>query len=354
MKKGWGNDETEKQVTLRTIADELGLTIHTVSKSLRGLPGMSETTRKLVIDKARELGYRTKEQEAGLAAERIPWAYAHPRRFAMLMVGDSMFHRLQLTGVQLRLNELGHSLYPLIVPSELSEGIEFDKWLSRNDLSFFDGLFLTAALPEWMESALLELPIPRVLMNYPPELAEVDSVIWDVEYAIRRSMEVLYEHGHRHILYVGDRTQIRGFQLRWKAFTSAADKLGLSDLIDPAMHVMGQTANRAAWVERLREKLSSGTYTAVISAIPGVAEWVYVTADFLQLSIPADFSLVGMENEAHTYFPEMSRPNLLIREAGERAAELMLRRIANPMLPYEHVRLQGSFYHGSTIRRIAP
>ncbi len=344
----------KKQVTLRTIADELGLTIHTVSKSLRGLPGMSETTRKLVVDKARELGYRTKEQEAGLAAERIPWAYAHARRFAMLIVGDSMFHRLQLTGVQLRLNELGHSLYPLIMPTELAEGAEFDRWLSANDLSFLDGLFLTAALPEWMETALLKLPIPKVLMNYPPELAEVDSVIWDVEYAIRRSMEVLHEHGHRRILYVGDIAQSRGFQLRWKAFTSASAKLGLTELTDPAMHVMGEAGNRSVWMERLREKLSSRHYTAVISAVPGVAEWVYVTADFLQLRIPSDFSLIGMENEEHTYFPEMARPNLLIREAGERAAELMLRRIANPTLPYEHVRLQGSFCQGSTIRRIAP
>ncbi len=344
----------KKQVTLRTIADELGLTVHTVSKSLRGLPGMSETTRKRVIDKARELGYRTKEQEAGLAAERIPWAYAHARRFAMLIVEDSLFHRQQLTGVQIRLNELGHSLYPLIMPSELTEGAEFEQWLSRNELSFFDGLFLTAALPEWMESALLQLPIPKVLINYPPELAEVDSVIWDVEYAIHRSVGLLHEHGHRRILYVGDIAQSRGFQLRWKAFTQALAKLGLTEMLDPARHLMGHAGNRAAWMEDLREKLSSGCYTAVISAVPGVAEWVYVAADFLHLSIPADLSLIGMENEGDASYAEMSRPNLLIREAGERAAELMLRRIANPMLPFEHVRLQGSFYTGNTVRRIAP
>jgi len=344
----------KKQVTLQTIADELGLTIHTVSKALRGLPGMSETTRKLVAGRARELGYRTKEQEEGIAAERIPWAYTKPHRFAMLIIGDTNFHRLQLEGVQLRLNELGHSLYPLIVPGNLSEGAEFRAWLEQNELFFADGLFLTAAIPEWMEAALLKLPLPKVLINYPPVLAEVDSVIWDVEYAVHRSMEELYRHGHRRILYVVDIAPLRGFHLRWNAFTAAAERLGLAGLADPGMHVTSDAADRALWMEDLGRKLGSGSYTAVISAVPRMAEWVSAAAAALGLNIPEQLSLVGMENEENPYFPGMSRPLLLVREAGERAAELMLRRMANPLLPYEHVRLRGSFYAGNTIRTLLP
>ncbi|MDG0808751.1 LacI family DNA-binding transcriptional regulator [Cohnella rhizosphaerae] len=102
----------KKQITLQTIADDLGLTVHTVSKALRGLPGMSETTRRLVASRAKALGYRTKDQEVGMSAERIPWGYTRYRRFAMLVIGDTRFHRLQLEGVRIRLNELGHSLFP--------------------------------------------------------------------------------------------------------------------------------------------------------------------------------------------------------------------------------------------------
>ncbi|MGO4548197.1 LacI family DNA-binding transcriptional regulator [Paenibacillus sp. 2TAB23] len=339
----------KKTVTLHTIANELGLTIHTVSKALRGLPGMSEATRKAVADCARKHGYRTKEQESGIFAERISWANTNPRRFAMLLIGDSLFHRMQLEGVQLRLNELGHSLYPLLVPASLTNEAELAEWLEQNGLFFADGLFLTAAIPEWMEAALLKLNMPKVLLNYPSDLAEVDSVIWDVEYAIHRTMEELYRCGHRHILYVGEIEPQRGFRLRWQAFDAAAERLGLGGLAEPGNHITISTADRAAWMSLLRDRLSSGEYTAVIGAIPGVAEWVYVAASFLHLTIPADFSLVGMENEEPTYFPEMTRPLLLVREAGERAAELMLRRIANPLLPFEEVRLRGSFYMGHTL-----
>jgi LacI family transcriptional regulator len=340
----------KKAVTLQTIADDLGLTIHTVSKALRGLPGMSETTRKKVAERARELGYRTKDQESGMSAERIPWAFAKPRRFAMLLIGDTRFHRLQLKGVQLRLDELGHTLDPLVVPSSLTEGTEFESWLERNEVTFADGLFLTAAIPEWMEAALLQLPIPKVLLNYPPDLAEVDSVIWDVEYAVHRSMEELFARGHRRILYAVDIAPLRGFHLRWKAFAAAAKRLGLDDLADPGQHVTSDAADRAAWLDELCGKLSSGRFSAVISAVPSMAEWVSAAAGRLHLTIPDDLSLVGMENEENSYIPGMSRPLLLVREAGERAAELMLRRIANPLLPFEHVRLRGSFYEGHTIR----
>lgn len=167
--------------------------------------------------------------------------------------------------------------------------------------------------------------------------------------SIHQSMEELYRSGHREILYIGDIGPLRGFRLRWRAFAAAAERLGMQGLANPGEHMTEDFANRAAWMERLSDKLGSGRYTAAIAAIPGVAEWVYVSAGFLKLSIPGELSLIGMENEANPRFADLTRPLLLVREAGERAAELMLRRIANPLLPYEQVRLRGAFYQGETM-----
>jgi len=337
-----------KKVTLRSIAEELHLSVHTVSKALRGLPGMSETTRKEVVAQARALGYRTKEQAAGIFAERIPWTSAKPRRFAMLTSGDYPLHRQQLEGVASRLGELGHALYPQRMPDTLDEPAELEAWLDAAEISYTDGLFLTAAIPERLEAALLTLPMPKVLINYPPELAEVDSVVWDVEYAVHRSMEALLAAGHRRVLYVGAIGPLRGFRLRWLAFAASSRRAGLPEP-DPGEHVTIAATDRAAWMEQLRGRLSSGRYTAVLSAIPGEAEWVCAAAASLQLAVPGDLSLIGMDHQEHPDIPGLSRPQLIVREAGERAAELMLRRIANPTLPFEHVRLKGPFLAGRTI-----
>ncbi|MFD0672443.1 LacI family DNA-binding transcriptional regulator [Cohnella sp. GCM10027633] len=338
-----------KTVTLRTIASELNLTVHTVSKALRGLPGMSETTRRAVAERARELGYLTKGQEAGIAAERIPWANGKPRRFALLTGGDAPYFDQQSEGARRRLNELGHALVPMRVPGGLSRPAELEAWLDRAGIRHTDGLFLTAGIAEPVETALLALDMPKTLINYPPDLAEVDSAVWDVEYAVHRSMEALHERGHRDVLYVGAIEPQRGFRLRWRAFVAAGTRAGLPPA-DPAAHMTGSAADREAWMERLRTILRAGGFTAVLCGIPGEAEWVHRAAGSLGLNVPEQLSLVGMEHEEPAFLPALSRPELIVREAGERAAELLLRRIANPTLPFEHVRLKGRFLGGDTIR----
>jgi LacI family transcriptional regulator len=340
-----------KKVTLRELAAELGLTVHTVSKALRGLPGMSEETRKAVFLRARELGYRTKAQEAGLTAERLLWVGGPPRRFGMLLDGTLDFHRHQLEGAQKRLNELDCALHPLLVPPGIAGEAALEQWLAANGVPYMDGVFLTATLPEWMEEPLMALPMPKVLLNYPPAAALVDSVIWDVEHAVHQSMEALYRKGHRSVLYIGDKGPHRGFRLRWQAFLDAAGRLGIKVAEDTGT-TMRRGQDQTRWLQELGEQLASGTFTCVLSAIPDTATWVYMSAASRRLSVPEDFSLVSIENAAVPHLPDLSRPILFQRETGERAAELMLRRIANPLLPYEHVRLRGPFHEGETLRTI--
>lgn len=340
-----------KQVTLRHIADRLGLTVHTVSKALRGLPGMSEATRREVFKAARELGYHTKAQEAGLSAERIPYVTGKPYRFVMLMAGDVPLYRMQFDGLNRRLHELGHIVQSLVLPGVVADEQSLMSWLERSGVLYADGLFLTPALPEWVEALLLRLPGAKVMINYPPDSAEVDSVIWDVEHSVHLSVDALHQYGHKHVLYVGDTVLQRGFRLRWQAFLNALSRNGMC--AEPEEHLTGNFGSRMEWLELLGTKLRSRRYTAVLSTLPGETEWTLFAAKAEGLSVPADLSIVGFEHGDDESYPELARPILLVQEAGERAAELMLRRIANPLLPYEHVRLLGAFQQGETLGQAA-
>ncbi|MDF2652396.1 MAG: LacI family transcriptional regulator [Paenibacillus sp.] len=109
----------KKKVTLQDLASKLNLSVHTVSKSLRGLPGMSEETRRAVVELARHSGYRTKEQERGLAAEHIPQFTTKPRTFCFIVIERmrySVLHQLILKGLQEKMGEFGHSVKTLVVP----------------------------------------------------------------------------------------------------------------------------------------------------------------------------------------------------------------------------------------------
>lgn len=66
--------------------------------------------------------------------------------------------------------------------------------------------------------------------------------------------------------------------------------------------------------------------------------------------IPHDYSLISLENTLNEWLPQLTRPLLPIREAGARAGERMLWRLANPHAPFEHTLLQGNFFEGETVR----
>ncbi|HZG77189.1 MAG TPA: LacI family DNA-binding transcriptional regulator [Paenibacillus sp.] len=340
----------KKTVTLQDLAQELRLSAHTVSKALRGLPGMSEATRRDVFEAARRLGYHTKEQDVSAWFERVPRLLSNGKRFALLLAEDSPFFRLQLTGLQERLNELGHSVAVTFLPPSVANLRGLSQWVEHAQLTYYDGLFLPPAIPDWIEKALLELPLPKVMINFPPPLAKIDSVIWDVDHAVRQAVDAFASKGHKRILYVGELERHRGFQIRWTAFQQAMRAIGMD--AEPSGHMIAPYAAREPWETELDEKLRASGATAILC---GIELYMHPLLFYLQARgkrVPADYSLISLETTSSTLLPDVTRPSLLLRESGRRAAERLLWRIANPGEPYEHIRLAGGFIAGSTVARL--
>ncbi len=341
----------KKKVTLRTLADQLGLTVHTVSKALRGLPGMSEQTRREVFELAGRMGYRTKEQERGLAVEQIPAYSSKPRRFAFIVPpgGLPFIHQSLYEGVQARLAEFGHKLEMLFTPRDTGSDTNFDEWADNHGLFFMDGLFLTPMISAETEGRLLSLPLPKILLNYPPPAAQVDSVIWDVSSAVHQSVRYLLACGHRRILYIGDIRMHRGFRIRWQAFQEAMASAGMS--AEEKRHLT-QIGSKDTYTRMLTDLLVQEQPTAILAGIEHDLAWVYYGCSLLGRKIPHDYSLVGLEHSPNAHIPNLSRPKLPIKEVGVRGVDRMLWRIYNPNLPYEHIRLQDGFHEGGTVLKI--
>lgn len=337
----------KKTITLKDLSEQLGLSVHTVSKALRGLPGMSEETRSDVIRRAQEAGYRTKEQERAHAVERIPLYARKPFRFA-LVISDYPsamdLNQLILAGLQEKLSEYGHSIETVIIPYKLTEDRKLQDWASIHQLEYMDGIFIPPMVGLEQEEHLLQYSIPRILINFPGPAAEVDSIAWDVGTAIHQSVRYLLSKGHRKIIYVGSREGHRGFVIRWQSFVQALDMAGLE--CNPDDHMFKYENN--SFVEKL-ERIQP---TAILCGIGMDLAWIYHACSLLGKSIPDDISLISMQHVENQHVPQLSRPVITIRESGVRAAERMLWRIANPHQPYEHILLQGSFFEGATVNTI--
>ncbi|RAV22564.1 LacI family DNA-binding transcriptional regulator [Paenibacillus contaminans] len=340
-----------RKITLRDLSDRLGISIHTVSRALRGLPGMSEETRHTIHQMAKQLGYRTKDQKLGLAAENIPLFSDERRRFMLIITranGSSDLNQLLLAGLQDKLSEFGHSIETVIAPETFDQSYRFEDWAEKYNLQYADGIFIPPLTGPELESKLLELPMPRIILNFPPPAAKADSIAWDVETSIHQAVRYFREMGHTNLLYIGARWNFRGLIFRWRAFTEAMRVEGIE--VDPDDHVTDLVNDKEKWMEIVTERLQRRKPTAILNGLGSRLPWIYFACGKNGLQIPEDCSLISLEHSKSEFLPQLSRPLMLIKESGVRGAERMLWRLANPHLPYEHIRLQGGFYKGETVK----
>lgn len=337
---------TRKTVTLHDLSAELGLSIQTISKALGGKPGMSEETRARIARTAYRRGYLTVAQARELASRGIAPYPTFQLRFALIQSRQSTnYNTLLAEGLRQRLELLDHRLECHTLDEDLSDSA-FEQWLERISLPTADGLFIAPRLlSDTTERKLLGLSLPKVLINYPRPLSELDSVIWDVYEAVCMAVDKLVRLGHARIMYVGDIGSQRGFARRWQAFQEMMGEHGL---------VCGLESQLTGdWdAEALQDKLDEVQPTAIIAGIDEDIERLFRNLDELGYRVPEELSVIGLANGLVAAVPGLSRPELLIRETGYKAADKLLWRLANGSEPWEHIRIAGPFIEGETAKRL--
>jgi LacI family transcriptional regulator len=343
---------SRKKITMEMLADELGLSRITVSKALRGLPGMSLETRTAVLELAEKKGYMTREQKESTLFEHTSLMSLQPRRFLMVLEdGQPSLHNVQLElmkGLNERYHGTSSRVSPIFIPAKLVTKEAFDEWAEESGVIYADGVFIPPMIPQDMEEWLLQLPVHRILLNFPPIGAQADSVIWDVYESVRQAVRVLIGNGHRNILYIGDTRGARGFRLRWSAFAETMADYGLP--VREEDHLTYPFHSSYPWQEDFQTKLKNGKPTAILNTIEGNLPWVYYLCSQAGLRIPEDCSLVSLDIIDEPRSPGLCYFYMPIRETGYRAADRMIWRIANPGRPYEHIRLQGHYVEGTSIK----
>ncbi|MBD2847016.1 LacI family DNA-binding transcriptional regulator [Paenibacillus sp. IB182496] len=325
-----------KRATLADLSAELGISIQTISKALRGRPGMSEETRGRIMRTAYLRGYMSSAQARELVRQGIAPYPSYRLRFVLVQSHQSLtYNRLLTAGLQERLGQYEHRLDCYVLEENLSE-VEFEEWAQTRNLTHADGLLIAPRLTSGsMEEQLLKYRVPKVLINYPRPLTQVDSVIWDVYEAVCMAVDRLARAGHRRLLYIGDIAAQRGYMHRWQAYQEMMAALG-----EPALRATADDFEAAF----LRHRP-----TALLVGIDEDCDQITTALDRLGIRVPEDCSLVALRNAPPEEALPISRPQLMIREAGYEAADRILWRIAHPNAPHQHTRIRGGFHDGRTI-----
>lgn len=184
-----------KKGSLTEVQRLSGVSASTVSRVVRGVPGISEATRKKVLQAVEQLGYepnkRLQTHFKRLHSQRYSIQYLICKNSASRS-NERFFHRM-LWPLEKEIATRQGSL----VISSLEESILADNSTYAVAEGFVNGV-VTGCNDEAILTRLSEF-VPVVLFNSENRSVPVDCVIPDVERAISDQLRYLADLGHRRI-----------------------------------------------------------------------------------------------------------------------------------------------------------
>lgn len=334
-------------ITLKDIAKECNVSLATVSKALNGQSDIGAETRRIVKEKAAELGYLPNAAARGLKTKKS--------------------HNIGVLFVDQTLSGLSHEYFSEILNSirTTSEERGYDitfitKDLGDVEMTYYeharyrscDGVIIATAdfkNPDVIE--LVEGKIPTVTLDY--VFDGNTSILSDNVNGMETIVRHIYSMGHRKVAIIhGEDTAVTGKRLA--SFHKMCDELDIEvkdEYIKEAVyHDVEKTAKATKELIKLKDRPTCIIFPDDFSYIGGMNE-----IEKAGLSIPEDISVVGYDGILLT---QVLRPRLTTykqdaKNLGRLAAEKMIEEIENPkaFIPSQHV-VMGELIEGDTVKNI--
>jgi LacI family transcriptional regulator len=337
-------------VTLKDIAQALGLSVMTVSNAMRDSPGVKEKTRARVQEKAKELNYRPNLTARGLVT-------GQSRQVGIIV--PTLLHPFFAQVLEALSSTLLQGGYALMISSSM-ENPEIEAATIEQHLGHrLDGLIIascsnsTAKFQQLKEQKIPFVLIDRYFPRFKTNFVGVDDV------AVGRiATEHLIAMGCKRIAH------IRGLEFttglgRFAGYKLALKKHGLK--FDPALVSPYVTADGKDWQQSynaMRALLAAKRPDGVFCYNDPIAIAAIDVALDAGLRIPQDIAFVGCDN-LH-YDSSLKAPLSSIDHhsdlIGVRAAEMLLRQLKDKKRKTDqHIVLQPTLVvRQSSQRKNAP
>lgn len=307
---------------IKDVARAVEMSTATVSRALRGLPGVSDETRSRVQETARRLGYVPSPSAAGLASGQT-------RTVAVIVpFVTRWFFAAVVQGAEEVLRERGYDLllYNLAGdPSARHRVFETSLLTKRVDAVIV--LSLKPSPDELLRLGQLGRPVTIVGADLPGWA----TVRIDDHYAARTAMAHLLDLGHQRIGYVGGATEgVLDFTAPTARLAGYRDSLRESGRTpEPALEANGEFTvgggMRAGRELLERPKRPS----AVFAASDEMAIGVLRAARELGLRVPEDLSVIGIDDHEMAGFFDLTTVAQPAHEQGRVAAQQVLSGLAS-------------------------
>jgi LacI family transcriptional regulator len=316
--------DSGRRITLRELAEHLGLSRTTISMILNDVPEATrfpEETRQRVVEFARRLGYRPNYFARSLGRKRTYLIGVIAPDFG------NGYEAAILSGFQRCLSSTGYTSFistHLWSPSLLQRDVE--TLCDRGA----EGLLLINSTPNESPG----IPVVTICTDRSPIWSTRVSI--DNAFGIGKAINHLVGLGHREIAFIKGPEWSGDTEERWKAVLATCKTFGLP--VDPRLTVqlerLEPAGTRHAEEGRIaaRELLRRGKpFTALVAFNDVSALGAMAALREGGYKVPEDVSIMGFDDIefASIAYPPLTTIRQPLHEMGASAAELLLRKLAN-------------------------
>ncbi|HMA60148.1 MAG TPA: LacI family DNA-binding transcriptional regulator [Halanaerobiales bacterium] len=302
-------------VTLKDIAEKVGVSESTVSRVLNGIPKASKETREEIFRVARELNYTPNEVARSLVTKKT--------NTIGLIISDlsNLYFSMVADGIE---SVVAQNDYSLIISTTGGKEAEELKYIRIFKEKRVDGLiYISGKMPRSCEQALQDLDIPVVVVSRHIH-SDLPSVHIDNVQESIKAVQYLIDLGHRNIAMIsGDYKDIESGALRVKGYKKALENNNIefnSDLVFEGDFKID------SGIEAMKEILKLKTRpTAVFVSSDEMAVGAIKTIKKAGLKVPDDISIIGFDNNiiARVSDPELTTVGQPESEIGETAMQML-------------------------------
>ena len=265
-----------KRPTIAEIAARAGVSIGAVSYALNGRPGVSEATRRRVLEVAAEFGWHPSSAARALSDGKAGVLGLIIDRPARTLGIEAFFMQL-ISGIEAALSDRSIGLLLQVTDDRVSELAAYHRWWAQRSV---DGVIVVDLVLDDPRVALLdELQMPAVVVGGPDGLGGLPGVWSDDRAAMTEVVGYLAALGHRRFGRVAGPASLWHTRARTEALRAATERLGLPEptTVDTDYGIdAGAAATRTLLGRRPRPTVI--IYDNDVMAVAGVAvaqEWGY-------------------------------------------------------------------------------
>ena len=318
------------KVTIQDIADALGLSRTTVSKVMNHSPAVSEATRALVLDKAKELNYRVLPQLTPALAPTEP----NQNYFALVMhtiPGGIHMGTAVIPGLDQQLRQAGFSLITCAITAEEYQDLTLPPILRSPSIKAI--VCMELFHPEYSRMlASLDKPIAFIdaCVGFTDLGLNANLLLMDSRNSCRQMLTSLVRnHNLTSIGFVGDANHCISFRERYEAFLMVGNECGVDTsyrLLDNDLYYA-----EAEWLSKRLPKMGP-LPQLIFCANDFLASQIMYALESMGKRVPEDVMICGFDG-IYSVPPTLSRLTTISTPAnqlGSLAATTLLHKLAFP------------------------